>query len=114
MTLLVSYFRILWLRHSLNIGQSFYIYTGWPNKNGTVDTVDFPGLCSDQQLSVFTLLDRASFPRYKNTKIIKFGWELFILWVICYGLSFSGFARFAEFRATINDKSMANPENDSP
>ena len=30
----------------------------------------------------FTLLDRASFPHYNNTKIIKFGWELFILWVI--------------------------------
>ena len=27
------------------------IYTGWPPKNGTVDTVDFSGLCSDQQLS---------------------------------------------------------------
>ena len=38
---------------------------------------------------------------------MKFGWELFILWVISYGLSFSGFARFArfpEFRGTINDK----------
>ena len=62
----------------------------------------------------FTLLDRASFPHYNNTKIIKFGWELFILWTISYGLSFSGFARFPEFRGTINDKSMANPENDSP
>ena len=51
----------------------------------------------------FTLLDRASFPHYNNTKIIKFGWELFILWVISYGLSFSGFARFPEFRGTIND-----------
>ena len=40
----------------------------------------------------FTLLDRASFPRYNNTKIIKFGWKLFILWVFSYGLSFSGFA----------------------
>ena len=50
-----------------------YIYTGWPGKNGTVDTVDFSGLCSDQQLSFFTLLDRASFPHYNNTKIIKFG-----------------------------------------
>ena len=48
-------------------------YTAWPNKNGTVDAVDFSGLCSDQQLSVFTLLDRASFPHYNNTKIIKFG-----------------------------------------
>ena len=55
----------------------------------------------------FTLLNRASFPHYNNTKIIKFGWELFILWVISYG-------RFAEFRGTINDKLMANPENDSP
>ena len=51
----------------------------------------------------FTLLDRASFPHYNNTKIIKFGWELFSLWVISYGLSFSGFARFPEFRGTIND-----------
>ena len=89
------------------------IYTGWPPKNGTVDTVDFSGLCSDQQLSLFTLLDRACFPHYNNTKIIKFGWKLFILWVISYGLSFSRFARFPEFRGTINDKPMANPENDS-
>ena len=74
----------------------------------------FSGLCSEQQLSFFTLLDRASFPHYNNTKIIKFGWELFILWVLSYGLSFSGFARFPEFRGTINDKSMANHENDSP
>ena len=78
-------------------------YTGWPQKTGTVDTFEFSGLCSDQQLSFFTLLDRASFPHYNNTKIIKFGWELFILWVISYGLSFSGFARLPEFRSTIND-----------
>ena len=64
-------------------------YTGWPKNKGTVD---FSGLCSDQQLSFFTLLDRTSFPRYNNTKIIKFGWQLFILWVFSYGLSFSGFA----------------------
>ena len=62
---------------------------GWPKNNGTVD---FLGLCSDQQLSFFTLLDRTSFLHYNNTKIIKFGWKLFILWVISYGLSFSGFA----------------------
>ena len=66
-----------------------YIYTGWPKNNGTVD---FLGLCSDQQLSFFTLLERTSFPYFNNTKIIKFGWKLFILWVISYGLSFSGFA----------------------
>ena len=35
---------------------------------------------------------------YDNTKIIKCGSELFILWVISYGLS------FWEFRGTINDK----------
>ena len=62
----------------------------------------------------FTLLDKAHFPHYINTKIIKFVWELFILWVISYGLSFSEFARFPEFQGTINDKSMVNPENDSP
>ena len=61
---------------------------------------------------IFTLLDRPSFPHYNSTKIIKFGWELFILWVISYGLSFSGFARFPEFRGTINDKWMANPKNE--
>ena len=39
----------------------------------TNGTIDFSGLCSDQQLSFFTLLDRASFPHCNNTKIIKFG-----------------------------------------
>ena len=57
----------------------FCWYTGWPKNNGTVN---FLGLCSDQQLSFFTLLDRTSFPHYNNTKIIKFGWKPFILWVI--------------------------------
>ena len=33
----------------------------------------FLGLCSNQQLSFFTLVDRASFPHYNSTKIIKFG-----------------------------------------
>ena len=50
------------------------------------------GLCSDEQLSFFILLDRTSFLYYNNTKIIKFGWKLFILWVISYRLSFWGFA----------------------
>ena len=50
------------------------------------------GLCSDEQLSFFILLDRTSFLYYNNTKIIKFGWKLFILWVISYRLSFLGFA----------------------
>ena len=72
--------------------------------------------CSDQQLFFFTLLDRASFPHYNNTKIIKFGWELFISWVISYGRSFSGFARFPEFWGTINDSfssTCANTYQDS-
>ena len=73
---------------------------GGPPINGTVD---FSGFCSDKQLCFFTLLDRATFPHYNNTKIIKFGLKLFILWVISYGLSFSRFARFPEFRGTIND-----------
>ena len=63
----------------------------------------FSDLCSIQQLYFFTLLDRASFSHYNNTKIIKFGWESFILWVISYGLSFSGFARFPEFRGTMTN-----------
>ena len=40
--------------------------TGWPPQNGTVNAVDFSGFCSDQQLSFFTLLDRASFPQYNK------------------------------------------------
>ena len=78
-------------------------YTGWPRKNGTVDTVDFSELCSDHQLSLFTLLDRASFP-HNNTKIIQFGWELFILWEISYGLSFSDLPDFQSFEAQLTLK----------
>ena len=59
-------------------------------KTGTINF--FLGLCSHQQLSFFALLDRISFLHYNNTKIIKFGWKLFILWVISYRLSFLGFA----------------------
>ena len=83
-------------------------YTGWPRNNDTVDTDDFSGLCSDQQLSLFTLLDRASFSHYINTKIIKFDWELFILWVnflwtVIFGIC-SIFLSF-EVRWHINGKS---------
>ena len=84
-------------------------YTGWPpppkkkKKKKKKRNSRFSGLCSYQQLSFFSLLERASFPHYNNTNIIKFGWELFILWVIFNGLSFSGFAQFPEFRGTIND-----------
>ena len=85
-------------------------YTGWPPKK-TEQSI-FLGLCSDQQLSFYTLLDRASFLHYNNTKIIKFGWELFILWVISYGLSFSVFAISLSLIVPRNSGNRANPEND--
>ena len=44
-------------QRSSEVGESKIRYTGWPNKNGTVDTVDFPGLCSNQQLFFFTLAE---------------------------------------------------------
>ena len=62
----------------------------------------------------FILLHKASFPHCSNTKIIKFGWELFILWVISYGLSFSGFAINLSLIMPRNSGNRANPENDSP
>ena len=64
-------------------------------------------------VSFFTLLDRASSSHYINTKIIQFGWKLFILWVIFDGLSSSAFARFSRVSRQ-DDTLMANPENDSP
>ena len=49
-------------------------YSGWPNKDGTVDTVDFfQDFALINSYLFFTLLDRASFSHYNNTKIIKFG-----------------------------------------
>ena len=95
---------LMWCKCRWESGTAWALYRVVQKKTGTVDTVDFSGLRSDQQF-FSTLLDRASFPHYNNTKIMKFGWELFILWVISYGLSFLGFARFPEFRGTINDSS---------
>ena len=90
----ISHF-VLILEHvmSANVGLQNFPFSGKisPPKNGTIDFF-FLALCSDQQLSFFTLLDRTSFLHYYNTKIIKFGWKLFILWVISYRLSFLGFA----------------------
>ena len=40
-------------------------------KTGTVDTIDFQDFALIN--SYLGLLDRASFPHYNNTKIIKFG-----------------------------------------
>ena len=87
----ISYFSLFLLEE---IYRSIYyiFYSVIPGGPKITEQSIFLGLCSDQQLSFFTLLDRTFFPCYNNTKIIKFGWKLFILWVISYGLSFSGFA----------------------
>ena len=87
--------------------KTFYIFfiPGCPPKK--TEQSFFLGLCSN------TLLDRASFPHYNNNKIIKFGWELFILWIISYGLSFSGFAISLSLIVPRNSGNQANPENDS-
>ena len=77
-------------------------YTGWPPKK-TEQSI-FQDFALINSYLFFTLLDRASFPHDNNTKIIKFGWELYFMSnFLSYGLSFSGFARFPEFRGTIND-----------
>ena len=102
-----------------------YRVAGWPTlKNGTVDTVDFSELCSDQQSSFFTLPDRASSSSLLITGLFQQDHQIWLrtfyfmsnFLLVIHGLShtFSGFARFPEFRGTINDKLMANPENDSP
>ena len=65
--------------HSKNSGRLDWVYRIFlPSVYTRVisqktEQLDFWGLCSDQQLSFFTLLDRASFLHYNNTKIIKFG-----------------------------------------
>ena len=95
-------------------------YKNWPpialyrvaQKAGTFD---FSGLLLWSTVIFFSpLLDRASFPHYNNTKINKFGWELFILWVISYGLSFSGFTINLSLIVPRNSGNRANPENYSP
>ena len=77
-----------------------YIYIRRPKKPGTV----FRTLLWSTVTFFFTLLDRASFPHYNSTKIIKFGWELFYLWSNFLWTVIFGFARFPEFRGTINDR----------
>ena len=79
------------------------LYRVHPQKTEQSIQSNFQDFALINSKTKFTLLDRASFLHYNNTKIIKFGWELFILWLISCGLSLSGFARFPEFRGTIND-----------
>ena len=87
---------------------------GWPNENGTVDTIDFPGLCSDQHLCFSPCwIEHLSLIMITPTSS-NFGWELFILWVISYGLSFSVFAIDLSLIQPRNSGNRANPENDSP
>ena len=54
-------------------------------KNGTVD---FSELCSDQQLSFFTLLDRVYFPHYYNINIWLRTFYLMsnFLWTVIFGI----------------------------
>ena len=68
---------ILVTKHSLSAATGHRVtsilnpaYTGWQKTHGTVN---FSVLCSHQQLSFFTVLDKASFPHYNDTTIIKFG-----------------------------------------
>ena len=86
------------------------LHTGWPMKERNSRKYSrFSGLCSNQQCDFqqFTLLDRASISHLITIKIIKFGWELFILWDISYGLSFSWFAQFPELKARWQIKSKS-------
>ena len=80
-----------------------YIYTGWPKK--TPEQSIFQDFALINSYLFFTLLDRASFPHYNKTMIIKFGLKTFyfmsnfLIWTV----HFRDFARFPEFRGTIND-----------
>ena len=58
--------------HNLALQNHILLYTRWPKKHRNSRYIRFSGLRSDQQL-FFTLLDRALFPHYNNTNIIKFG-----------------------------------------
>ena len=81
-------------------------YTGWPKKKTEQSMQSIFRILLWSTVIFFTLLDRASSPHYntmitpRSSNVVE---NFFILWVISYGLSFSGFARFPEFRDTIND-----------
>ena len=64
----LDYITKLWLQDENEID-----IPGGPPKKRNSRYSRFFRTCSDQQLSFFTLLDRASFPHHNNTKIIKFG-----------------------------------------
>ena len=100
-----------WSQVYVNFWLQLYI-PGGPIKTVQLIKSIFSGLCSNHHISFLILLDRATFSHYNDTKIIKFGWELLIWWVISDGLSFLGYAQFLEYRQH-NYKILAHSENDS-
>ena len=78
-------------------------YTGWPKKTEqSIQSIfqDFALInsylfshCWIEHLFLIIITPR-------SLNLVE---NFFIVWVISYGLSFSGFARFPEFRGTIND-----------
>ena len=70
-------------------------------KTGTVDTIDFQDFALIN--SYLVLLDRASFPHYNNTKIIKIIWlrTFYFMSNFLYGLSFRDFPDFQSSEARL-------------
>ena len=58
-------------------------YTGWPPKKRNSGYSQFFRTLLWSTVIFFTLLDRASFPHYNNTKIMKFG---YFLWSFIFGI----------------------------
>ena len=74
-------------------------------KTGTVDF--FFGLCSDQQLSFFTLLDRASFPHQDHQISLRiFYFMSNFLWTVIFGI-----CHYLSLIVPQNSGNWANPEN---
>ena len=90
---------------------SSIVYTGWPQKNGAVN---FVGLCSYQQFSFSPCWIEHLFLIIITPRSSNLDENFFILWVISYGLSFSGFAINLSLIVPRNSGNRANPENDSP
>ena len=82
--------------------------TGCPKKTEQSIQSIFRTLLSST-VTFFTLLDRASISHYNNIKIIKFGWEIFILWDISLGLVIFVICPISRV-SRHDDKLMANPQ----
>ena len=86
-------------------------YTGWPRNKGTVDTVDFSGLCSNQQLfsspcCIEHLFPIIITPRSSNLVENFLFYETFLVDCHFRDLPISRVSRH-------DDNLMANPKNDS-